>query len=154
MWRVYFDWLTFGWVMALRLFFSYPRKVHQSQILSGLLLGNFWCDFIQTLQKWLVPSQVVHIISIFQFNDFCQSYWPLMIFISTTPPRVLMQLSSAVVHNINILHFTDFVSRYENIFINFFSRYRQIFYQVCLVIFLFSDSKQHCYWASVHVFWF
>jgi hypothetical protein len=37
------------------------------------------CNFIKTLQE-SVPSLNVHIISIFQFNDFCESNGPLMIF--------------------------------------------------------------------------
>ena len=49
---------------------------------SGPLLNNYWCNFITTLQEWSVPSLVVHIIDILQFNNFCQSYGPLMIFMS------------------------------------------------------------------------
>jgi hypothetical protein len=53
-------------------------SLHPSQNLSGLLMKNYWCNLIQTLIGWSVPSVVV---GNYQFNDFCQSYVPLMIFI-------------------------------------------------------------------------
>ena len=66
-----------------------------SQILSGLLLRNYWCHFIQTSQEWSEPSLVVQTVSIFKFSDFCQSYGPLIIFIFKDcpdyPSKILVQ---------------------------------------------------------------
>ena len=59
-----------------------PSSVSPAQSWPNYSLKNYLCNFNQTLQEWSVPSLVVHIISIFQFNDFWQSYGPLMIFIS------------------------------------------------------------------------
>jgi hypothetical protein len=66
------------------------------QNLSGLLLINYWCNFIQTLQEWSVPSLVVHIVSIFRFNDFCQSYGPLIIFIFKVCPYYFSYTTNAI----------------------------------------------------------
>jgi hypothetical protein len=72
------------WPFDKKVFFSVCCQIHKS--LSGLLLINYWCNFIQTLQEWSVPSLVVHIVSIFRLNDFCQSYGPLIIFIFKVCP--------------------------------------------------------------------
>ena len=64
--------------------------------LSGLLFWNYWWDFILTLKKWSVPNLVVHIVSIFQFNDFCQSYDPLMIFIFKVCLDYLSWIANAI----------------------------------------------------------
>jgi hypothetical protein len=67
-------------------------SVCPSQNLSGLLLINFWCNFIQTLQEWSVTS----LVSIFWFNDFCQSYGPLLIFIFKVCPDYFSYTTNAI----------------------------------------------------------
>jgi hypothetical protein len=71
-------------------------SVRPSQNLSGLLLINYSCNFIQTLQDWSVPSLVVHIVSIFRFNDFCKSYGPLIIFIFKICPDYFSYTTNAI----------------------------------------------------------
>jgi hypothetical protein len=71
------------------LFFSVCCKIRKS--LSGLLLINYWCNFIQTLQEWSVPSLVVHCPSVCpsvtkfvstwnwpSWGDTCD-YWSLLL---------------------------------------------------------------------------
>jgi hypothetical protein len=51
-------------------------SVRPSQNLSGLLLINYWCNFIQTLQEWSVPSLVVHNCQHFPVQWFLLELWP------------------------------------------------------------------------------
>jgi hypothetical protein len=75
---------------------SVCHKTCPSQNLSGLLLINYWCNFIQTLQELSVPSLVVHIVSIFRFNDFCQSYGPVIIFNFKVCPDYFSYTTNAI----------------------------------------------------------
>jgi hypothetical protein len=45
-----------------------------------LLFTIYQSYFIQTLQEWSVPTLLVHITSIFQFNDFFLVLWPIHLF--------------------------------------------------------------------------
>jgi hypothetical protein len=54
-------WPSYG-PLIKRCFLSVCCQIRKS--LSGLLLINYWCNFIQTLQEWSVPSQVVHCSSV------------------------------------------------------------------------------------------
>jgi hypothetical protein len=84
--------MIFGWVMALEykkvFFFVLPA--------TGLLLRNYWCNFMKTFQEWSIPSfVVVQLINILWFIDFCQSFDTFMIlilkFVCSTPVILLMQ---------------------------------------------------------------
>jgi hypothetical protein len=54
-------WPSYG-PLIKRCFFLCVARYAKS--LSGLLLINYWCNFIQTLQEWSVPSLVVHCMSV------------------------------------------------------------------------------------------
>ena len=85
-------WLSYGpWIKNV----LSPLCFHYRK-LSGQLLRNYWCNFIQTLQEWSVPSLVVHIVGIFWFVDFSQSYGPLMIFIFKVCPDYFSYTTEAI----------------------------------------------------------
>jgi hypothetical protein len=54
-------------------FCATESSVCLSQNLSRLLLINYWCNFIQTFQEWSL-----HVYIFLWFNEFCQSYGPLI----------------------------------------------------------------------------
>jgi hypothetical protein len=74
------------WPFDKKVFFSVCCQIHKS--LSRLLLKNYWCNFIQTLQKWSVPSLVVHCLFVTKlvqtwnwplWGDTCD-YWSLLLY--------------------------------------------------------------------------
>jgi hypothetical protein len=57
------------------------------------ILKQYWCNFIQTLHEWSVPSLVVHII-VFRLNDvWVMALYDLSFFkfVRTTPLKLLKQ---------------------------------------------------------------
>ena len=94
--------------VKLHFFVIYPSvcssiclSVRQSKNLFWLLLKNNYCDFIQTLQEWLVSSLVVYTVNIFtvfwSLNNFYgwMSYcpWIKKVFL-WYPPNVQCSASS------------------------------------------------------------
>ena len=75
------------------------------QNLSRQLLKNIWCNFTNLLE-WLVPSLILQIVSIFQFNEFAE-LWPFNDFLLICfeeKDQLLWLLSSC--KNFNVAHYS------------------------------------------------
>jgi hypothetical protein len=84
------DVLVMFWPFNKKVLFLMCCQLHKS--LPSLLLRNYCCNFIQTLQEWQVhvASLVVHIIGFSRFNDICQSNGILMLFFFSLSASLLL----------------------------------------------------------------
>ena len=65
-------------------------------MVSVQLLPHFSCNFHETFRKWLSPSVSAHIVTLWIFGKFYQSYCPLSITVNgfrATPSTFLMRFS-------------------------------------------------------------